>query len=337
MGRGLPCECSFDWCCRLCSLLAAGCAGPAGSEGATPPRPSKAGGKTSMSTVHVRVIGPDGKLGRAAGVAPAGSLRRRVAQALDAGAVPHHPRQGHRAGLLRHAAGQQEGGHVRLRLLQSARCSSRAVKFESGTGWPSFFQPAAKENIREADATAATAWSAPRSSASGAARTSGTCSTTGRRPPACRYCLNSAALRFVAADQLKTLAEPRRRHSAARAGRAGESRRPAGRGGLRRRLLLVRRGRLPPTRRRAGRHQRLCRRHRRHGQLRGGLDRTDRPRRGRPDRLRSAEDLLRAVAQGPLRHPRSHDAEPPGQRRRHAVSLGHLLRRRRSRSNLPRR
>ena len=158
-----------------------------------------------MPTTYVRVIGPDGRLTQPLVVQKVIKTDEEWKKILTpeqfritrgSGTEPAFC-----GGLLKN---KEDGYYLcvdcNLPLFQSN------AKFESGTGWPSFFQPAAPENVREksdvSHGMVRTEILCPRCDAH-----LGHVFEDGPKPTGLRYCLNSEALRFVANDKLKDFAE----------------------------------------------------------------------------------------------------------------------------------
>jgi peptide methionine sulfoxide reductase msrA/msrB len=161
--------------------------------------------RTSEPSVRVRVIGPDGQLTPPVNVPKVvlsdAEWRKRL--------TPEQFRITRRKGTEQAFC----GGLLDNKLpgIYACLCCDLPLfasnsKYDSGTGWPSFFQPIAVENISE---------KVDRSH--GMLRMEILCTRCdahlghvfrdGPPPTRLRYCLNSDALRFVAENQIRTIAE----------------------------------------------------------------------------------------------------------------------------------
>lgn len=179
------------------------------STAAAAPGEGAAGGATaavgSKDMVRVHVIGADGKLTSAVDV-------KKLVLSDDEWKKRLTPEQ-YRIGRNKGTEPAFCGGLLHNKVEGVYACVgcnlplfASNAKFDSGSGWPSFFQPIAKENVIEHV-----------DRAYGMVRTEIICPRCdmhlghvfddGPRPTGLRYCLNSDVMKFVADDQLKTIAE----------------------------------------------------------------------------------------------------------------------------------
>jgi peptide methionine sulfoxide reductase msrA/msrB len=161
--------------------------------------------KSKSPNVYVRVIGPDGKLSAPVVMPRVIHTDTEWQKLLTPEQFRIMRTQGTEAAFCGGLLKNKEAG-----VYVCAACGlplfASGAKFESGTGWPSFFQPVANENILErADMS------------HGMVRTEINCTRCGShlghlfpdgpQPTGLRYCLNSESLKFIAEPDLAKHAE----------------------------------------------------------------------------------------------------------------------------------